>query len=79
MPSNQSQRAKLVKCPYFRKEDGQRSCIRCEGVGDALYTELNFGGRNKARLRQMSVFCQSVSNCKKCEIYRMIEESKYSD
>ena len=79
MPSNQSPRAKIIKCPYFRKEDPQRSCIRCEGVGDAAYTELNFGGREKARRRQMTIFCQSIENCQKCEVYHMIQENKYDD
>jgi hypothetical protein len=51
--------------------------IRCEGLGDAAYTEWGFGNDEKARRTQLRVFCMSLSGCRSCEVYRMLLETKY--
>ena len=68
---------KSMRCPFFVSEDAARHVIRCEGLGDAFYMEWGFGNREPARKLQMQVFCSSTVNCRKCEMHRMIRESKY--
>ena len=77
MAKDKSWRDKFARCPYYQGEDSARHTIRCEGLGDAAYMEWGFGNREKERRRQMQVFCQDLQNCTRCEIYRMIQESKY--
>ena len=66
-----SWREKHILCPYFRREDGQRHKIICEGLGDARSMSWNFEDERQ-RIRQMEIFCQDHYNC--CELYRMIQD-----
>lgn len=71
-----SRRAKHIRCPFFRDEDEIRHQIRCEGLGDAVSMCWNFRNEDeRQRIRQMEVFCQDCYE--RCEMYRMIRESKY--
>lgn len=71
-----SWRTGKIRCPYFRHEDKNRHVIKCEGLGDAVSMSWNFTGEDeRQRIRQMEVFCQGCFE--KCEMYRMIEQSKY--
>lgn len=72
-----SHRDKAIRCPFYRGEDPSRHVIRCEGLGDAAYTEWGFGNDEKARRTQLRVFCMSLSGCRSCEVYRMLQETKY--
>ncbi|MBR3585064.1 MAG: hypothetical protein IKO00_03475 [Oscillospiraceae bacterium] len=67
-----------ILCPFFRGEDRQRHKIICEGPGDARSISWNFANEDeRQRIRQLEVFCQDRYAC--CEIYRMLQESKYGD
>lgn len=70
-------RDKQMKCPYYVGEAAARHVIRCEGLGDSFYMEWGFGNREQARKLQMKEFCASATNCQKCEMHRIITESKY--
>ncbi len=65
-----------VLCPFYRRS-GRKGCfIRCEGIGMARSTTLSYRGERQ-RTRQLTVFCQDCFT--RCEIYRMIVESKGLD
>ena len=65
-----------IRCPFFRKEDGRRHKIICEGPGDAVSLSWNFATKDeRQRIRQMEVFCQDCY--RNCEVYQMLNESKY--
>ena len=70
-------RDKQMRCPFYVSEDPSRHVIRCEGLGDSYYIEWGFGNRENARKIQLRAFCMSERNCEKCEMHRMIRESKY--
>lgn len=71
-------REKNIRCPFFRREDRQQHKIVCEGLGDAVSISWNFRNEDeRQRIRQMEVFCQDCYT--RCEMYRMIRESKYED
>lgn len=72
-----SYRDKVMKCPFYVGEDSSRHIIRCEGLGNSYYMEWGFGNREEDRKRQMQIFCSSATTCKRCEMHRMITESKY--
>lgn len=73
----QNYRDKQIKCPFYVNEDPSRHVIRCEGLGDSFYIEWGFGNRETKRKLQLRVFCMDEKNCERCEMYRMIRESKY--
>ena len=64
-----------VQCPFFKSDDG-RQCIVCEGFGDARSRIQTY--RYKAEYeKQMEVFCSE--HYRKCEVYRVIMETKYEE
>ena len=68
--------AARVRCPFYRRS-GRKGCfIRCEGIGMARSTTLTYRGERQ-RTRQLEVFCQDCFA--KCEVYRMIIESRGLD
>ncbi len=72
---------KYVKCPYYRenlsKEQRSLGHLRCEGVSKDNCIHLVFGC--KAREREyMENYCNSLSGCKQCLIYRALS-TKYAD
>ena len=71
-------REKEILCPFFREEDARKHKIICEGLGDARSMAWNFRNEDeRQRIRQMEVFCQDCFA--KCEVYRMIIESRGLD
>ena len=50
--------------------------IRCEGIGEAASTLLTYRNERQ-RTRQLAVFCQDCYA--RCEVYRMIVESRGLD
>ncbi len=73
---SESRRSPLIRCPYFKYEDGRRHKIKCEGLGDARSMSWNYANEDEGqRIRQLEIFCQN--DYQKCELYRMIQESKY--
>lgn len=74
----QTWREKDILCPFFRREDGRRHKIICEGLGDAVSISWNFTDEDeRQRIRQIEIFCQDCY--RNCELYRMIRETKYDD
>ena len=64
----------LVRCPFYKFDDGKRR-ITCEGIIDDSSLSLTF--RKKAdQEKQLYVFC--CRYYEHCEIYRMLMENKYS-
>ena len=61
-----------VVCPFFK--DYQKHTIRCEGYleGRNLITTFE---QAEDRSGQMRIFC--CEHYEKCEVYRMVMESKY--
>ena len=62
-----------VRCPFYRASGEKGRFIRCEGIGNARSTTLTYRGERQ-RERQMAVFCRGCFE--RCEVYRMVEESK---
>ena len=81
MAVKQGYRSRYKKCPYWRGTDDQRQTIRCEGIGEASSLELVYTGVGckAARIKQERLYCESVSGCRYCEVYRMIEANKYDE
>lgn len=74
MPSG-SYNQVYVQCPFYKEDDG-RSFIKCEGFGNARYSQQKF--HTKAEYEtQMYVFC--CKHHKKCEYYRMLMKTKYDE
>lgn len=65
--------AAYVKCPFFHKTDKLK--ITCEGYHDDCKCTNQIYINNKARDKQLELFCQD--KYENCEIYRMIKEAKY--
>ena len=62
-----------VQCPFFKTDDGKQNIV-CEGFGDSRSLTQTY--RYKAQYEtQMRVFCSE--HYRKCEVYRMLMESKY--
>ncbi len=69
-------KGKKIRCPFFREESSRDHKIKCEGLGDAKSISWNFSNEDeRQRIRQLEIFCQDHYD--KCELYRMIVESKY--
>ena len=64
------------QCPFYRSDDGKRKRIACEGIVARSTLATTFFKRADYDT-QLSVFC--CEHYKKCEIYRMIMENKYSE
>lgn len=73
MPTMSSYMRVDVLCPFYKGDANNRRII-CEGVVDRSTISLSFGSR-KDFITQTTVFC--CQHYKKCEIYRMLMESKY--
>ena len=74
MPSGSYIKAYVV-CPFYMSDDGTRRVV-CEGVVDGSNLSISFLRRADYET-QMSVFC--CQHYEKCEIYRMLMESKYEE
>ena len=71
-------REKIVRCPFYLRDDSKTHKIICEGLGDAQCMAWYFSSRDeRQRIRQMEIFCQG--RYENCELYRVIRESKYDD
>jgi hypothetical protein len=65
-----------AQCPFFRSSVDGKKRIVCEGIVDRSTLALYFD-RKKDYETQLRVFC--CEYYKKCEIYRMLMESKYDE
>lgn len=65
----------FVLCPFYASDDGAHRIV-CEGIVDESSLALWFSRRADYET-QMSVFC--CQHYEKCEIYRMLMESKYEE
>lgn len=65
-----------AQCPFFRSDVGKQKRIICEGIVDRSTLALYFD-RKKDYETQLRVFC--CEYYKRCEIYRMLMESKYDE
>lgn len=63
-----------VKCPFWRG-DGMET-VSCEGPFCGVGITMKFRSDRK-RKHHMEVFC--AEHYEKCEIYRMVMDSKYAD
>ena len=61
-----------VQCPFYITVLNRE--IVCEGSGDAASLRLRYH-KNSQKEKHMEVFC--CDSYKKCEIYRMLMETKY--
>lgn len=64
-----------VQCPFYKYDDGKQR-ITCEGLVDNSSLALIYQKRRDYET-QMSVFC--CEHYKRCEVYRMLMESKYDE
>lgn len=64
-----------VNCPFYQYDDGRRKIV-CEGFTDRCTVDLRWR-YHVDQEHHMQVFC--CGNFEKCEIYRMVMESKYND
>jgi hypothetical protein len=62
--------SKYVVCPFYRRHDNNRIC--CEGTSRDNTINLVFSDQKK--LKQYTVAkCESMSGCKSCRIYEMLD------
>lgn len=64
-----------VLCPFFRRDENYQK-ITCEGLVDKSTLTLSFGRRKDFNIHIMTYCCKHYD---KCEIHRMLMESKYED
>ena len=64
-----------VICPFYTYDDGRRKII-CEGFTDRCAVDLRWRFHTDQVLHLQTFCCKKY---KKCEIYRMVMESKYYD
>ena len=64
-----------VKCPFYQYDDGQRKII-CEGFTDRCTVDLRWRFHAEQVIHLQTFCCKCYE---KCEIYRMVMESKYND
>ena len=76
MPSGSFKAQADVQCPFFKFDDLKRKRIVCEGLVDKSSLALIYCRRTDYDT-QLSVFC--CEHYKKCEIYRMIMDTKYNE
>ena len=74
MPSG-SYKQVYVQCPFYKHDDGRRS-ITCEGLIDKSKIILSYITRRNYETQILTFCCEHY---KKCEIYRMLMESKYEE
>ena len=65
-----------VQCPFFKFDEMRQKRIVCEGFIDESSLALIYC-RRKDYETQLNVFC--CEHFKKCEVYRMLMESKYDE
>lgn len=76
MPSG-SWKAKCdAQCPFYLFDDEIKRRIVCEGIVDRSTLALTFRSKTDYDT-QLGVFC--CEHYKKCEIYRILMETKYDD
>ena len=73
MPSGSFKQADVL-CPFYKFDDGKKRSITCEGLIEDSSIVLTYH-KKRDYDRQMAVFC--CEHYKKCEIHRMLMESKY--
>ena len=64
----------LVRCPFYKKDDGHYRIV-CEGIVENSTITLTHQ-RESHYKKQMEIFC--CDRYKNCEVYRMLME-KYTD
>jgi hypothetical protein len=64
-----------VQCPFYKYDDGKQR-ITCEGLVDNSSLALIYQKKGDYEA-QINVFC--CEHYKKCEVYRMLMESKYDE
>ena len=62
-------------CPFYLQSG--RKNVMCEGITDNSAINLLFYSE-EARNQHRKIFCDSQTNFKKCEIYKVLEE-KYAE
>ena len=67
--------SKMVECPFYHDHDGKHR-LSCEGMVDRSILTQQFATKSDLQ-KQMDIFCYEYY--KKCEIYRMLMETKYAD
>lgn len=70
----QEQRLRMpdIQCPFYIADQSRE--IVCEGCGDAESLQLRYRKMIQKK-KQLEVFC--CGSYQKCEIYRMLMETKY--
>lgn len=76
MSSGSFQAQADVQCPFFKFDDQKQKRIVCEGIVDESSLALIYC-RSKDYKMQLEVFC--CEHYKKCEVYRILMESKYDE
>ena len=64
-----------VLCPFYKYDDGRRK-IACEGFTDRCVLDVRWKYHIEQDLHLQTFCCKAYE---KCEIYRMVMESKYDD
>ena len=65
-----------IACPYFRGQTPTE--IGCEGITSTSLIKLIFVNR-KAKEQHEDIFCMSLPNHSKCEIFRAVHEQYEED
>ncbi len=60
---------KVVKCPFYRETQGDKSRIKCEGPVRGTTNQLTFRGDKRWYLKDFC--CKNYENCK---IYKMLSD-----
>lgn len=76
MPSGSWKGKHDAKCPFYKFDDEKKRRIICEGIVDESTLALTYRQRIDYDT-QLGVFC--CEHFKKCEVYRMIMETKYNE
>ena len=69
--------AATMRCPFYKHDSYKHKIIICESILDEKGSSTQRFRRQSDRLRQLECFC--AGDYRKCEIYRMILQTKYPD
>lgn len=64
-----------VLCPFYNHDNGQKHKVTCEGIIDGSCITLTFQKRLDYKIH-ITTFC--CEHYKKCEVYNMLMDAKYS-
>ena len=62
-------------CPFYLQSN--KKSITCEGITEHCSTALQFDSE-EARNQHRRIFCDSQTNYKKCEVFKVLDE-KYDE